>query len=305
MRESEVTEMKRKKDFKREIPWVLFLVPALLVYSIVVIIPTVSTLVYSFTDYNGFSADFHFVALRNYFQVFQNKDAVNSITNSLIYGITVPILVTVLAIPLALVLNSNLKSKNILRAVFFFPSVISTLFLGYIWKFILSSSSTGLINSLRIKAGKDILLLLSDQKMAMPLLILITVWAGVGWHACIYIANLQTISPDYYEAATLDGASKWQQFKSITFPMLAPAMSSSVLLLLTGNLKAYDLPYALTSGGPGTATTMITQTIIEEGVTSNRVGYASAMSFLFLIVIAVLTISVNAYIAKRERQLYE
>lgn len=283
----------------------MFLVPALLVYCIVVVIPTVSTLVYSFTNYNGFSSDFHFVGLYNYLQVFQNKDAVNSITNSLVYGITVPILVTVLAIPLALVLNSNLKSKNILRAVFFFPSVISTLFLGYIWKFILSSSSTGLINSLRIKNGKDILLLLSDQKMAMPLLILITVWSCVGWHACIYIANLQTISPDYYEAATLDGASKWQQFKTITFPMLTPAMSSSILLLLTGNLKAYDLPYALTSGGPGTATTMITQTIIEEGVTSNRVGYASAISFLFLIVIAVLTISVNTYIAKRERRLYD
>lgn len=297
--------MSIKKDFKREIPWVLFLVPALLVYCIVVVIPTVSTLVYSFTNYNGFSSDFHFVGLYNYLQVFQNKDAVNSITNSLVYGITVPILVTVLAIPLALVLNSNLKSKNILRAVFFFPSVISTLFLGYIWKFILSSSSTGLINSLRIKNGKDILLLLSDQKMAMPLLILITVWSCVGWHACIYIANLQTISPDYYEAATLDGASKWQQFKTITFPMLTPAMSSSILLLLTGNLKAYDLPYALTSGGPGTATTMITQTIIEEGVTSNRVGYASAMSFLFLIVIAVLTISLNTYIAKRERRLYD
>lgn len=237
--------------------------------------------------------------------MFQNKNAVNSITNSLIYGITVPILVTILAIPLAMVLNSHLKSKNLLRAVFFFPSVISTLFLGYIWKFILSSSSTGLINSLRINAGKDILLLLADQNMAMPLLILITVWSSVGWHACIYIANLQTISHDYYEAATLDGASKWQQFKNITFPMLTPAMSSSLLLLLTGNLKAYDLPYALTSGGPGTATTMITQTIIEEGVTSNRVGYASAMSFLFLIVIAVITVSVNRFIAKRERKLYE
>lgn len=297
--------MSVKRDVKKEIPWILFLLPALLVYSIVVIIPTVSTLVYSFTDYNGFSSAFHFVGGKNYFQVFQNKTAVNSITNSLIYGITVPVLVTILAIPLAMVLNSHLESKNLLRAVFFFPSVISSLFLGYIWKFILSSSSTGLINSLRINAGKESLLLLADQNMAMPLLILITVWSSVGWHACIYIANLQTISHDYYEAATLDGASKWQQFKSITFPMLTPAMSSSLLLLLTGNLKAYDLPYALTSGGPGTATTMITQTIIEEGVTSNRVGYASAMSFLFLIVIAVITVSVNMFIAKRERKLYE
>lgn len=297
--------MKKKNFIRREIPWVLFFIPALAVYSIVVIIPTVSTIGLSFTDYNGFSPDFNFTGLKNYLMVFQNKAALTSITNSLVYGITVPVLVTALAIPLALVLNSKIKSKNLLRAVFFFPSVISTLFLGYIWKFILSSSSTGLINSMRASAGKDILLLLADPKQAMPFLILITVWSSVGWHACIYIANLQTISPDYYEAATLDGASAWQKFKNITFPMLAPSMTSSVLLLLTGSLKAYDLPYALTGGGPGTSTTMITQTIIEEGVTANRVGYASAMSFLFLIIIAVITVSLTLYMNKRERRLYE
>lgn len=283
----------------------LFIVPALAVYCIVVIIPTVSTFGLSFTDYNGFSPDIDFVGFKNYLQVFQNKDAMNSIKNSLVYGISVPVLVTLISIPLALVLNSNIKSKNILRTVFFFPSVISTLFLGYIWKFILSSSSTGLINSIRLKAGKDALLLLADPKLAMPFLVLITVWSSVGWHACIYIANLQTISKDYYEAATLDGASPWQKFKNITLPMLAPSMTSSVLLLLTGSLKAYDLPYALTGGGPGTSTTMITQTIIEEGVTANRIGYASAMSFLFLLIIAVITVSLTNYMNKRERQLYE
>lgn len=297
--------MGKKNFLKQEIPWVLFFVPAVIVYSIVVIIPTVSTIGLSFTDYNGFSADFNITGLKNYIMVFQNDAALTSIMNSLIYGITVPILVTVLAIPLALALNSKMKTKNILRAVFFFPSVISTLFLGYIWKFILSSSSTGLINSMRASAGKDLLLLLADPKQAMPFLILITVWSSVGWHACIYIANLQTISHDYYEAATLDGASAFQKFKNITLPMLAPSMTSSVLLLLTGSLKAYDLPYALTGGGPGSSTTMITQTIIEEGVTANRVGYASAMSFLFLIIIAIITVSLTLYMNKRERRLYE
>lgn len=297
--------MSKKRFLKREIPWVLFILPALIVYCIVVVIPTVQTLGYSFTDYNGFSSEFGFTGLKNYLMVFQNKDALASIKNSLVYGISVPILVTLFAIPLALILNSNIKSKNILRAVFFFPSVISSLFLGYIWKFILSSSSTGLINSLRLKAGKEILLLLADPKMAMIFLILITVWASTGWHACIYIANLQTISNDYYEAATLDGATAWHKFRYITFPMLAPSMTSSVLLLLTGNLKAYDLPYALTGGGPGNSTTMITQTIIEEGVTANRVGYASSMSFIFLILITVITVSLTAYMNKRERALYE
>lgn len=297
--------MKKKLSIKTELPWVMFFLPALVVYGIVVIIPTFSTFVLSFTDYNGLSPDFQVVGLANYLTVFQNKSAVTSITNSLVYGIAVPILVTLLAIPLALALNSKIKSKNILRAVFFFPSVISTLFLGYIWKFILSSSSTGLINSMLINAGKKPLLLLADPKFAMVFLIFITVWASVGWHACIYIANLQTISSDYYEAATIDGATRLQKFRYITLPMLAPAMTSSVLLLLTGNLKAYDLPYALTNGGPGSSTTMITQTIIEEGVTANRVGYASAMSFIFLILIAVITVSLTKYMNAREKQLYE
>lgn len=297
--------MNRKRVFKREVSWILFFLPALAVYSIVVIIPTISTFALSFTDYNGLSTDFSFLGLSNYISVFQNESALSSIFNSLIYGITVPVLVTLLAIPLALVLNSRIKSKNILRAVFFFPSVISTLFLGYIWKFILSSSSTGLINSIRVNAGSEPLLLLADPKYAMLFLILITVWSSTGWHACIYIANLQTISHDYYEAATLDGASGWQKFRYITLPMLAPSMTSSVLLLLTGSLKAYDLPYALTGGGPGSSTTMITQTIIEEGVTANRVGYASAMSFLFLIVIAVITVSLTRYMNMREKRLYE
>lgn len=292
-------------SLRRESPWVLFFLPALVIYSIVVVIPTLSTVVFSFTNYNGLSVDFNFVGLKNYLMVFQNTDAINSIKNSVIYGISVPILVTALSIPLALALNSKIKTRNILRAIFFFPSVISTLFLGYIWKFILSSSSTGLINSLLAKAGLDSMLLLADQRIALGLLILITVWSSVGWHSCIYIAGLQGISRDYYEAATLDGASALEQFKSITLPMLAPSMTSSVLLLLTSSLKAYDLPYALTGGGPGTSTTMITQTIIEEGVTSNRVGYASAMSFIFLIIIAVLTFILNSYMDKREKRLYQ
>lgn len=297
--------MKKKFQLKSEFSWFLFIVPALVIYCIVTVVPTLETFGYSFTNFTGLSADFDFVGLKNYIKMFHNEDAIQSIVNSLIYGFSVPILVTVLAIPLALALNSKIKSKNILRAIFFFPSVISTLFIGYIWKFILSSSSMGLINGVRVAQGKETLALLSDPKMAMILMILVNVWASVGWHACIYIANLQTISGDYYEAAYLDGATAFQKFRYITFPMLAPAMTSSVLLLLTGSLKAYDLPFALTGGGPGHATTMITQTIIDEGVTSNQVGYASAMSFMFLIIICILTMIQTTYMNRRERKLYE
>lgn len=297
--------MKKTFLLKKEIGWFLFIVPALLIYCTVTVLPTIQTFGYSFTDFNGLSSDFKLVGLDNYIKIFQNTDAMTSITNSLIYGFMVPIIVTCLAIPLALVLNSKIKSKNILRAVFFFPSVISTLFIGFIWKFILSPSEMGLINGIRLSGGKDPLLLLADPVMAMVLLIFVTVWSSTGWHACIYIANLQTISSDYYEAATIDGATPWQKFRQITFPMLAPAMTSSLLLLLTSSLKAFDLPFALTNGGPGHATTMITQTIIDEGVTANQVGYASAMSFIFLVIISIVTLIQTSYLNRREKKLYE
>lgn len=298
--------MKTKKfQFNREFSWFVFIVPACIVYFIVTVIPTIKTFIYSFTNFSGLSDDYSFIGLHNYIKLLHNSDTLQSLANSLIYGFTVPVLVTLLAIPLALALNSNIKSKNVLRAVFFFPSVISTLFIGYIWKFILSSSSMGLINGIRTANGKETLALLSDTKMAMVLMILVAVWASVGWHSCIYIANLQTISGEYYEAAYLDGATRWQRFRYITLPMLAPAMTSSVMLLLTGSLKAYDLPFALTGGGPGHATTMITQTIIDEGVTSNQVGYASSMSFMFLIIICILTMIQTTFMSNREKKLYE
>ena len=291
------------KFLKKEYKYLLFILPAFLIYTIITVIPVIYTLFYSFTDFDGLSKSFNFVGLTNYFKVFSTKNIRISFQNSILFGIATPILVTAIAIPLAIVLNGKMKTKNIQRAIFFFPSVISALFLGYIWNFILSPSSMGLVNSVLKSLGKKNLLLLSDLKLAMPLTIMVNVWCQVGWHACIYLANMQMIDTTYYEAASLDGATKWQQFWKITFPMLAPAMTSSVMLLLTSSLKAFDLPFALTSGGPGYATTMITQTIITEGVSANRVGFASAMSMLFLILIAIFTVIQNVVMRKREEAL--
>lgn len=287
---------KLKKDF----PYILFIIPAAMVYTIITIIPMIYTFFYSFTNYNGISKSIKFVGLDNYLKILLTNNIRIAFSNSIIYAIAVPILVTIIAIPLAVLLCGRFKTKNIIRAIFFFPSVISSLFLGYIWNFILSPSSYGLINSMLLKFGCKKLLLLSDPKLAIILLILVTVWCNVGWHASIYIANIQTISPDYYEAATCDGAGRWQQFKSITLPMLAPAMTTSVMLLITGSLRAFDLPLALTKGGPGYATTMVTQTIISEGVNARQIGFASSMSFTFMLLISIFTIAQTRIMGKRE-----
>lgn len=291
------------RSIKKEIPYLLFLAPAFIIYTILTIIPLVATLFYSFTNYDGLASSFDFVGLRNYERAFTNSTTTTSFINSIIYGISVPLIITVLAIPLALVLNSQMKTRNIQRAIFFFPSVISALFLGFIWNFILSPSNQGLLNSILLSLGQKKMLLLADPGMAMVLLILVTVWASTGWHACIYLANMQLIDPVYYEAANIDGASPFAKFRYITLPNLAPAMTISVMFLLIGSLKAFDLPFALTNGGPGYATTMITQTIITEGVNSNLVGFASAMSVLFLIMIGIVTVIQVRVMRNREEKL--
>lgn len=288
---------------KRELPYLLFVLPAFLIYTTFTIIPTVITFLYSFTNFDGLTPHPKFVGLSNYLKIFTTDNVAITLRNSIEFGFVSPVVVTVLAIPLALILNSNMKTRNIQRSIFFFPSVISALFLGYIWNFILSPSTQGLINGTLARHGMKPLLLLANPHMAMTLLILVNVWVTVGWHSCIYLANLQVIPAEYTEAAIIDGAGAFARFRHITFPMLAPAMTTSVLLLITGNLKVFDLPFALTNGGPGYATTMITQTIITEGIAAHRAGFASAMSFMFFLFILVVTLVQFRVMRGREEQL--
>ena len=291
------------QSLRNELPWLILVTPAFVIYTILTIIPLFHTLLYSFTNYSGLAPNPDFVGLDNYVRVFSTRAASTSFSNSIVYAIAVPIIITLLAIPLALLLDTQMRTRNLQRAVFFFPSVISALFLGYIWNFVLSPSSQGLVNSLLLSFGQKKMLLLADPKTAMVLLILVTAWTSTGWHACIYLANLQVIDRALYEAADIDGAGAFQKIRYITFPHLAPAMTISVLFLLLGSLKVFDLPFSLTGGGPGYATTMVTQSIISEGVNSNRIGFASAMSIMFLALIALVTYFQVGVMSKREEKL--
>jgi ABC-type sugar transport system permease subunit len=143
----------------------------------------------------------------------------------------------------------------------------------------------------------------ADAKLAMVSLLILAVWGWSGWHACIYLANLQSIPQEVYESGKIDGAGGWNKFRYITFPMLAPAMTISVMLNITGSLKVFDMPYALTGGGPGYATTMITQMIIKRGVSDKLYGKATAMSVLFFLVIFIITFIQLNLMKKREEKL--
>lgn len=276
---------------KKEFPYIIFILPAFLAYTILTISPLIQTIYLSFTDWDGgVLRDLNLVGLSNYQNIFSDRSMRAALTNTIFYAIVFPVLVTVFSIPLSLALNSKMKTKNFQRAVFFFPSVPSSIILGYLWSYILSPTGAGVMNKFLGLFGVKPLLWLADPKLAMFSVILVGLWASVGWHACIYLARLQSIPLEYYEAALMDGASKWQLFRYITFPMLSSAMTVSVMLLLTGALKVYDLPFALTSGGPGTATTFISHVIIKIGFVEKSYGKATAMSAVFFIFIMIVSI---------------
>ena len=290
-----------KAKLRKELPYLLFILPAFIVYTVLTVIPLAQTLGLSFTNWDGYSmSNLSFTGLKNFKMVLADRSMKTALLNTCFYSIVFPLVTTVFAIPLSLVLNSGMKTKNLQRAVFFFPSVPSAIILGYLWAYILSPTGNGLLNKLLGLFGINPVMWLAVPKWAMFSVLLVNLWSVVGWHACIYLAQLQSIPTEYYEAANVDGATAWQKFRYITFPMLASAMTVSVMLLLLNSMKLYDLPFALTSGGPGTSTTLVSQIIIKTGFVEKSYGKATAMSTILFVFIAIVSVIQLKLMKKRE-----
>ena len=191
-----IIEMKVK--LRKELPYLLFILPAFIVYTILTVIPLVQTLGLSFTNWDGYSmSHLSFTGLKNFRLVFADRSMKTALLNTCFYSIVFPLVTTVFAIPLSLVLNSGMKTKNLQRAVFFFPSVPSAIILGYLWAYILSPTGNGLLNKLLGLFGIHPVMWLAVPKWAMFSVLLVNLWSVVGWHACIYLAQLQSIPTEY------------------------------------------------------------------------------------------------------------
>jgi raffinose/stachyose/melibiose transport system permease protein len=269
----------------------MFLIPIGIVFVVLFLIPLAQTFYYSLTDASGYSNNMKFVGLANYQRILTDQTMLAGLTFTVLYTVATTILITVVAIPLAVILNRKFFARNFVRSVFFFPAIPSLAILGLVWGYILSPLASGALNSLLDSAfSVGPFPWLSSDALARASVIGVALWSSAGWHAVIYLAYLQSIPADYYESATVDGSTPRQQFFHITLPLLTPAIVISQFLLLTGGLRVYDLPFTLTKGGPGYATTTITQSIITNGVAQGRYGLASALSVLFTLSVAVLVV---------------
>lgn len=268
-----------------------FVVPILIVFVVLYLIPMVQSIYYSFTDFNGYVATPKFIGFTNYIRIWADSSMLSALGFTLFYAVATTVLVTALAIPLALILNRRFVGRGFVRSIFFFPAVPSVAILGLVWGFMLNPLGSGAINSIVGYLGMAPIPWLSDQTLAPISVVLVALWTQTGWHAMLYLAYLQSLPSDIFEAAKIDGANRWQEFKSLTLPLLTPAITVSQLLLLTSGLKVYDLPFTLTKGGPGFATRTLTQSIIENGIAQSDIGKASALGVLFLIAVGLIIVA--------------
>ena len=278
--------------------FILFILPAFLIYLLFSIVPFLYTVFYSFTDYTDMNpVNLHFVGISNYLKVFHTPLMTTAIKNSVIYAILLTSFQTILALPLAVVLDKKLKTRNLLRAVYFFPAVFSSLIIGYLWNFIMYSSDYGLVNNLFHRMGLETSNFFTANR-ALFSVIFTQVWQWTGWAMVIYLANLQSISKDLYEAADIDGTSGLQRFFYITLPLMCPSVKIIVVTGLIGGMKVFDIIYSMTSGGPGNATETVMTVMMKKGISDGFYSTGAAFGVCFFIIVLVISAFVTKLMGK-------
>jgi raffinose/stachyose/melibiose transport system permease protein len=268
----------------------LFPVPAILLYAAFFVGPTIQGLVYSATDWDGFSPVARLVGLDNFTTILTADDLFrNALFNNLKFMFVVVIVQTVFSLALAVLLSRNSRSSVALRSLYFFPTILSSVSVAFIWKFVYDPNF-GLINSVLRAVGLGGVqgAFLGDDSQAIYWVAMTQVWAHVGQMMIIFVAGLQAIPQELYESAELDGAGRWQQFRFVTLPMVAPAMAIVMAYTTVQSFKAFDLILGL-GGNPPKGSLDILSTRIYAGFANSQYGFAAAESIIFMVLIAVIT----------------
>jgi alpha-1,4-digalacturonate transport system permease protein len=263
--------------------------------------PAVIGLVYSFTNYTGVGA-FQFIGLDNYQNLFGDSTFYDALFRTLLYTVLVVPLNFVLSLFIAnLVVSRQAKGASIARVVFFIPWLISPIVVGVLWRW-LFGENFGLINYVIEKLGGHAIAWQSNADLSLGVVVMAGAWWGTAFSMLLFIAAIKNVPVSYYEAASLDGAGPWRQFMSITLPSIAPTSFIVILLNTINAMKEYPLFVSLNNGGPGTSNNLLVQYIYETGFNRGQIGYASAASFvlmLILMAVAIIQLVVNRRVENR------
>ena len=284
MESKKSVSLKRRKEM---VAWT-FILPNLVGFFIFTFVPIVFSMLLSFCEWDS-GNPIKFVGLKNFIYMFtKDKSFWISLKNTLYYTIvTVPVTMAI-ALFLATLMNKKLKGRVFFRSVLFFPYVASLVAVAVVWM-ALFNPDRGPVNSILMALGiENPPRWAASTTWAMPTIIGLTVWKSMGYYMIVYLAALQGVSKDLYEAASLDGATKWQQFTNITWPCITPTTFYILMMLMVSTFKSYDTMYITTQGGPGEATKVLAYHVYNSAFVSSKFGYASTVAMaLFGIILAV------------------
>lgn len=275
----------------------VMVLPALALFLLFHTFPVLQGVYYSLTDYAGYGR-YDFVGLSNYLDLFQDSRIWESYLFTFQFALVATVLTNLIALAIALGLNGRIRFRNTLRGVFFIPNVLAILIVGYIFNYLFSNSLPYIAEKLGIEALSTSIL--ADPDLAWVGVVILAVWQAVAFNLIIYLAGLQTVPEDLYEAATLDGAGSWQRFRSVTLPLIGPFVTINMVLALRNFLQVFDHIAALTKGGPGTSTTSVAYLIYNGGLNGGEYAYQTANAVLFFICIVVISIFQLRILQRRE-----
>ncbi|MGN7359117.1 carbohydrate ABC transporter permease [Paenibacillus sp. SAF-054] len=273
-------------------------VPAVILFFIFMTLPALQGIYYSFTNWNGFGKHYDFVGFKNYINIFTDNNVGNAYWFTFKFAIVTTILINILSLLIALGLNAKIKFKNFFRGIYFLPNILSVLIVGYIFNYLFSNVFTIWGKNLGISAFSTNIL--GNENLAWIGIVIVAVWQGIAFNTILYLAGLQTIPTSLYEASNLDGASRWQEFWKITFPLIAPFFTINMVLAMKNSLMVFDQIIALTNGGPGRATQSISHLIYTGGFQGGEFAYQSANSVIYFIVIAIISVLQLKFLQGRE-----
>lgn len=280
----------------------LFLTPAVAFLVVFMLIPLIQVIYFSFTDYNLLTPPV-WTGLSNYSRLFQDPLFWQSLLKSLTYLIVTPILI-VLSITLAIVVNRPLRGITVFRALYYIPVVISAVAIGMIFDFVFAEPS-GLINGLLRQLGliERPIHFLTDPNLILPSIMSVTIWRGIGYYMVMFLAGLQSIPEELYEAASIDGASRLQQHIHVTVPMLRPVITFVAVISSISALRAFDEIYILTSGTGGLLDAGLTTIfyLYRQAFNFLNIGYAAAIAVVFTVFTMIFSLINLRFLERRDR----
>lgn len=279
--------------------YVLLTIPGVIIFTVGLIIPMLLAGRYSLTSWDGMTSEKVFVGLENYVKLLKDPNFKSAWWFTIGFTIGNTVIQNVFALLLAIALDSGIKAKKIYRTAFFVPCLISAVIVGYVWLRMFSD----ILPAVNDLLGTNInFYLFGSSKTVLSGLLIANNWQWVGYWMLIYLAGLQSIPTELYEAAKVDGAGSLNKFKNITIPMLAPAITICVVGITTGSLKVYDLMVSSTQGGPGRASTSIIYYIYNTAIGGRQYGYGSAMSITLVFMLLIVALIQVKSLKKKEVQ---